>query len=64
MYACDHDMRFTYVHLGWKGSANNSRVLKEAIKEPKHGFPWSPEGIHILNLLSKIHLDAYGCNKW
>ena len=25
MYACNFGMRFTYVHVGWEGSANNSR---------------------------------------
>ena len=53
MCACDHDMWFTYVHLGWEGSANDLRVLEEAIKNPKHGFPWPLEGIHVLNLNTK-----------
>jgi len=33
------DMWFMYVHSGWEGSANDSRVFKEAIKDLKHGFP-------------------------
>jgi len=53
MCACDHDMRFTYVHSGWKGSAIDSRVLEEAIKNSKHGFPWPPDGMHVLNLNTK-----------
>ena len=24
-----------------------SRVFKEAIKDPKHGFPWPPEGMRL-----------------
>ena len=36
---CNMDMQFTYVHAGWEGSANDSRVLNEAINDPKHEFP-------------------------
>ena len=50
---CDHDMRFMYVHSGWEGSVNDSRELEEAINDPKHGFPRSPKGIHVLNLNTK-----------
>ncbi|KAL0010327.1 hypothetical protein SO802_005435 [Lithocarpus litseifolius] len=48
MCACDHDMKFTYVHSGWEGSAHDSKVFEEAIKDPKHGFPWPPEGSYYL----------------
>ncbi|XP_023927197.2 uncharacterized protein LOC112038606 [Quercus suber] len=44
MCACDHDMRFAYVHSTWEGSGNDSRVFEKAIKDPKHGFPWPLEG--------------------
>jgi len=44
MRACDHDMRFTYVHFGWEGSVNDSGVFEEVIKDPKHRFLWPPEG--------------------
>ena len=36
------DMQFTYVHAEWEGNANDSRVLEEAIIDPKHGLPWPP----------------------
>ncbi|XP_030945941.1 uncharacterized protein LOC115970448 [Quercus lobata] len=48
MCACDHDMKFTYVHFGWEGSAHDSKVFEEAIKDPKHGFLWPPEGSYYL----------------
>ena len=41
------DRKFTYVHGSWEGSANDSRVFEEAIKDPKHGFPWPPEGMRL-----------------
>ena len=28
---CNMDMQFIYVHAGWEGSANDSRVLEESI---------------------------------
>ncbi|KAK9987021.1 hypothetical protein SO802_031972 [Lithocarpus litseifolius] len=48
MCACDHDMRFTYIHSGWEGSANDLRVFEEAIKDLKHGFPRPTEGSYYL----------------
>ncbi|XP_023873889.1 uncharacterized protein LOC111986487 [Quercus suber] len=42
------DMQFTYVHVGWEGSANDSRVLDEAISDPNHGFSWPPTGSYYL----------------
>ena len=39
---CNMDMQFIYVHVGWEGSANDSRMLEETIGDPKHTFPWPP----------------------
>jgi hypothetical protein len=33
---CDFDMRFTYILVGWEGSAHDGRVLSDALQ---HGFP-------------------------
>ena len=45
---CNMDMQFTFVHAGWEGSANDTRVFEEATSERKHGFPWPPTGtIHL-----------------
>ena len=46
---CNMDMQFIYVHAGWEGSVNDSRVLEEAIGDLKHGFPWPPTST-IINL--------------
>nr|POE98171.1 putative nuclease harbi1 [Quercus suber] len=48
MCTYDHGMRFMYIHSSWEGSVNDSRVLEEAIKDPKHGFPWPPKGSYYL----------------
>ena len=64
MCACDHDMKFTYVHSGWEGSAHDSKVFEEAIKDSKHGFPWPPEAmrLHVVDLfaidliLNSVHI--------
>ena len=39
---CNMDMQFTFVHVGWEGSANDSRVFEETTSDRKHGFPWPP----------------------
>ena len=44
MCACNFDMRFTYVHSGWKGSANDSRVMQDALGHAEYEFPWPPRG--------------------
>ena len=42
--ACNFDMRFTYVHSGWEGSANDSRVMQDALGHAEYEFPWPPRG--------------------
>ncbi|XP_027169408.1 protein ALP1-like [Coffea eugenioides] len=42
--ACDHDMRFVYVRVGWEGSAHDSRVLMDVISNPDAAFPVPPIG--------------------
>ncbi|XP_050262372.1 uncharacterized protein LOC126706846 [Quercus robur] len=42
------DMQFTFIHGGWEGSANDSKVFEEAISDRKHGFPWPPTGSYYL----------------
>ena len=44
MYACNFDMRFMYVHSGWEGSANDSRVMQDALGHAEYEFPWPPRG--------------------
>ena len=35
---CNMDMQFTFIHGGWEGSVNDSRVFEEVISDHKHGF--------------------------
>ncbi|KAL0539375.1 hypothetical protein IC582_023586 [Cucumis melo] len=44
MCVCSFDMLFTYVMSGWEGSANDSRILQECIKNPKNKFPMPKRG--------------------
>ncbi|XP_019157340.1 PREDICTED: uncharacterized protein LOC109153896 [Ipomoea nil] len=46
MAVCSHDMMFTYVHAGWEGSANDSRIFLDAIAKPEHGFPMPSQGYY------------------
>lgn len=45
---CDKDMKFVYVLSGWEGSANDGRVLREALYR-KDGFN-VPRGNHCMNV--------------
>ena len=42
--ACDHDMRFTFVHSGWEGSANDGRVFSDALTCGDIHFPLPNKG--------------------
>ena len=44
MCACNFDMQFTYVHSRWEGSANDSRVMQDALRHAEYEFPWPPRG--------------------
>ncbi|CAL5435353.1 unnamed protein product [Camellia sinensis] len=36
--ACSFDLKFTFVYLGWEGSATDSRVLSDALTRPDVSF--------------------------
>ena len=44
MVVCDFDMCFTFISVGWKGSAHDTRVFLHAIETPFMNFPKPPEG--------------------
>ena len=39
MALCDFDMIFRYIVVGWKGTAHDSRVLTETIRNLRNNFP-------------------------
>ncbi|XP_062100461.1 protein ALP1-like [Humulus lupulus] len=43
MVACSFNMMFTYVYAGWEGTANDSRVLLDAMRKDDN-FPMPPQG--------------------
>ena len=55
---CNMDIQFTYVHAGWEGSANDSRVLEEAIGDRKHGFHGHQQVLSITVTLTKVILSS------
>nr|KAJ0189124.1 hypothetical protein LSAT_V11C800441570 [Lactuca sativa] len=44
MVVCDFDMCFTFVSVGWEGSAPNTRVCLHTIETSSMNFPKPPEG--------------------
>ena len=44
MCAYNFNMRFMYVHSGWEGSVNDSRVMQDALGHAEYEFPWPPRG--------------------
>ena len=53
----DHDMRFTFVHGGWEGSAHDARVFVDAVNSTTALFPWPSKGKVTWNhsMLSKLY---------
>ncbi|KAL4564387.1 hypothetical protein LXL04_028451 [Taraxacum kok-saghyz] len=44
MAVCDFEMCFTFISVGWEGSAHDTRVFLHAIETPTMNFPKPPEG--------------------
>ncbi|KAJ9561339.1 hypothetical protein OSB04_006499 [Centaurea solstitialis] len=44
MATCDFEMYFTFISVGWEGSAHDTRVFIHAIETPSMNFPKPPEG--------------------
>lgn len=44
MAVCDFDMRFTFVVVGWPGSAHDTRILNHTVEKYAHKFPLPPHG--------------------
>ena len=57
MCACNFDMQFTYVHSGWEGSANDSRVMQDALGHAEYEFPWPPRGKKKKKKIAHLVLD-------
>ncbi|XP_076906996.1 uncharacterized protein LOC143563317 [Bidens hawaiensis] len=48
MATCDFDMCFTFISIGWEGSAHDTRVFINATQDSKFNFPHPPEGRYYL----------------
>ncbi|XP_039118880.1 putative nuclease HARBI1 [Dioscorea cayenensis subsp. rotundata] len=46
--ACDFNMCFTFALIGWEGSAHDTRILMEALRNSSLKFPQPPEGKYYL----------------
>ncbi|GJZ00359.1 ALP1-like protein isoform X1 [Tanacetum coccineum] len=48
MAVCDFDLCFTFISVGWEGSAHDTRVFLHAINNRSMNFPKPPEGKYYL----------------
>jgi hypothetical protein len=53
MVACNFDLLFTFIMVGWEGAAYDTRIFLDAIHKPSANFPKPPLGIvfFFLNLI-------------
>lgn len=59
MACCDFDMCFTFISVGWEGSAHDTRVFLHAINTPALNFPKPPDGIVICIYFYKFLLRKF-----
>jgi hypothetical protein len=45
MAACDFDLLFTFIMVGWEGAAHDTRIFLETIRTNSVNFPKPPPGI-------------------
>jgi hypothetical protein len=45
MAACDFDLLFTFVMVGWKSAAHDTRIFLDGIRTNSVNFPKPPPGI-------------------
>ncbi|XP_059596802.1 uncharacterized protein LOC104880679 isoform X1 [Vitis vinifera] len=59
MAVCDFDMIFRFVVVGWEGTAHDSRVLTETIRNPQHNFPMPPSEKYYLVDAAYTHTRGF-----
>ena len=45
MVACNFDLLFTFIMVGWQGVAHDTRIFLDAILKPSTNFSKPPPGI-------------------
>ncbi|XP_038715089.1 uncharacterized protein LOC120008792 [Tripterygium wilfordii] len=67
---CDFDMMYTYISVGWPGSAHDSRVLEHSLRVERLKFPKPPLGmemvftnINVVALLRNVIERTFGVTK-
>ena len=45
IYACDFDMKFTFVCVGWEGLAHDTRIFLSCLNNESVNFPKPPPGL-------------------
>ncbi|XP_026384983.1 uncharacterized protein LOC113280586 [Papaver somniferum] len=58
---CDWDMYFLYVVVGWEGTAHDSRVLTEAVRDPSFKFSLPPPDKYYLCDAAYFHTKGFMC---
>ncbi|XP_042974767.1 uncharacterized protein LOC122306404 [Carya illinoinensis] len=59
MAVCDFYMRFTFVWVGWEGTAHDTRIFMEAIQKEELQFPHPPRGKYYLVDAAYPHMNGY-----
>ncbi|XP_027178121.1 putative nuclease HARBI1 [Coffea eugenioides] len=48
--ACNHDMYFVYVRIGWEGNAHDAQILQETLLDPNSSFSMPPQDAVYTNM--------------
>ncbi|KAF6156698.1 hypothetical protein GIB67_033587 [Kingdonia uniflora] len=59
---CDFDMNLIYVQAGWEGTAHDSNVLTQTVRDPANKFPLPPtEDMYYLCDAAYVHTKYFMC---
>ncbi|KAK3221059.1 hypothetical protein Dsin_015029 [Dipteronia sinensis] len=59
MRVCSFDMMFIFVYTGWEGTANDSRVILDAIGRQENSFPHPNEGYYYVVDSGYINMPGF-----
>ncbi|XP_017981016.1 PREDICTED: putative nuclease HARBI1 [Theobroma cacao] len=59
MLVCNFDMLFTFVVVGWPGTAHDTRIFSTVLEEMKNVFPHPPEGKYYIVDASYPNMKGY-----
>ena len=59
MAACDFDVQFTFINVGWESTTNDSWIVVDAMYNPKWNYPHASLGECFIALFIYVTYDIF-----